>query len=119
MRRLASPTPSLHAALVDFGFGAVAPDPLKLAKAGPKWVLGCAPKRIDILTKLGGVTFRRACARRIHVRLDDRRRVPIIGREDLLGAKLASGRPQDLADAATIREFMADEKMHRRKRKNG
>jgi hypothetical protein len=33
-----------------FGFGAVAPDPEKLAKRAPWWLLGRAPNRIDILT---------------------------------------------------------------------
>jgi hypothetical protein len=107
----------LHAALVDFGFGAVVPAPLELAKSGPKWMLGRAPKRIDILTQIDGVAFRGAWARRVHARLDQRRRVPIIGREDLLAAKLAAGRLQDLSDAAAIREFIADEKTRRAKPK--
>jgi hypothetical protein len=34
----------LHAALVDFGFGAVAPDASELAKAGRGWLLGRTPK---------------------------------------------------------------------------
>jgi hypothetical protein len=77
-------------------------------------MLGRAPKRIDILTQIDGVAFRGAWARRVHARLDQRRRVPIIGREDLLAAKLAAGGPQDLADAAAIQEFIAEEKMRRR-----
>jgi hypothetical protein len=40
---------------------------------------------------------------------------PIISREDLLSAKLAAGRPQDLADAAAIEVFAADEKSTPRK----
>jgi hypothetical protein len=107
----------LRAALVDFGFGAVAPDPRELAKAGPGWLLGRTPNRIDILTAIDGVEFRSAWARRVHAKLDGRRRLPVIGRQDLLRAKLAAGRPQDLADAAAIRAFIADEEMRRRKAK--
>jgi hypothetical protein len=50
----------LKAALVEFGFGAVAPAPRELARPGPGWMLGRVPKRIAILTKIDGVTFRRA-----------------------------------------------------------
>ena len=107
----------LRAALVEFGFGAVAPDPSELAEPGPGWLLGRVPKRIDILTEIAGVSFRRAWARRVHAKLDARRRVPIIGRDDLLAAKFAAGRPQDLADAATIEAFVADEKRTARKSK--
>jgi hypothetical protein len=45
-------------------------------------MLGRAPKRIDILTQIDGVAFQGAWARR-HAGLDERQRVPIIGREDL------------------------------------
>jgi hypothetical protein len=107
----------LHAALVEFGFGALAPDPRELTRPGPGWMLGRTPKRIDILTDIDGVTFRRAWARRVHARLDSRRRVPIIGRQDLLAAKLAAGRPQDLADAAAIEAFIADERVGRKRKK--
>jgi hypothetical protein len=104
----------LPAALVEFGFGAVAPDPVELAKRGPCWLLGRAPNRIDILTEIAGVGFRRAWAGRVHAKLDNRRSVPVIGREDLLAAKLAAGRPQDLADAAAIEAFIADERKRKR-----
>ena len=107
----------LRAALVEFGFGAVAPDPSELATPGPGWLLGRVPKRIDILTEIDGVSFRRAWARRVHAQLDEQRRLPIIAREDLLAAKLAAGRPQDLADAAAIQAFAHDERQTRRKSK--
>jgi hypothetical protein len=110
----------LRAALVDFGFGADAPAPEELARPGPGWLLGRVPKRIDILTEIAGVTFRRAWANRVHAKLDEKRHVPIIGRHELLAAKLAAGRPQDLADAAAIELFMADEERPRgRKKRKG
>jgi len=95
----------LRAALADFGFGAVAPDPIEFVKPGPGWMLGRAPLRIDILTKISGISFRRAWQNRVYARLDERRRVPILSRADLIAAKRAAGRPQDLADAANLRAF--------------
>lgn len=103
----------LRAALADFGFGAVAPEPSELAKPGPGWMLGRTPLRIDILTKISGVTFRRAWQNRVFAQLDQRRRVPILSRSDLIAAKRAAGRPQDLADAENLQAFA---RMERKKR---
>ncbi|MBI3203637.1 MAG: hypothetical protein HYZ29_19015 [Myxococcales bacterium] len=104
----------LRAALTDFGFGTVAPAPSDLAVAGPGWVLGRAPLRIDILTRIAGVTFRRAWANRVHARLDAKRRVPVISRPDLIRAKRAAGRPQDLADVESLRKASRLAKRRRR-----
>lgn len=59
--------------------------------------LGVAPNRIDILTFLSGVTFEEAWTSR---ELDELGglKVPFISREKLKQNKLASGRPQDMAD---------------------
>lgn len=59
--------------------------------------IGAGPRRIDILTRIDGVKFAEAYARRLTVRLEGLE-VPVISREDLIANKRASGRPQDLAD---------------------
>lgn len=105
----------LRAALADFGFGVVAPDPRELAAPGPGWLLGRVPKRIDILTQISGVSFRRAWATRVYATLDAQRRLPIIGRAELIRAKLAAGRPQDLADADALMKFDKEERKPRRR----
>lgn len=106
----------LRAALTEFGFGAVAPDPQELARPGSGWMLGRAPLRIDILTRIAGVTFQKAWANRVHARLDQSRRVPIISLRDLLRAKRAAARPQDLADVENLRRFARLPKKRRAKR---
>jgi hypothetical protein len=63
--------------------------------------LGYPPCRIDILTEIDGVLFEAAWARRLEVEIDGRH-VPIIGRDDLIANKRASGRPQDIADVARL-----------------
>ena len=45
---------TLRAALVDFGFGDLAPSVSDLARAGRVWMLGRKPRRIDILTSATG-----------------------------------------------------------------
>lgn len=63
--------------------------------------IGLAPNRIDLLTTIGGVTFDEAWPRRTTVALWGQS-VPVIGREDLIRSKQASGRPRDLADVAEL-----------------
>lgn len=64
--------------------------------------IGVAPTRIDLLTGVSGLTFDEAWPSRISVTLEGLP-VPVIGFDELLRNKEASGRPQDLADAAWLR----------------
>lgn len=75
-----------------------------LATPGKGLMMGIAPRRIDILTKIDGVDF--DVAYRDHVRrtIQDVE-VPFIGREALIANKRASGRAQDVADL----EFLVDD----------
>lgn len=59
--------------------------------------LGVAPNRIDILTFLSGVSFEEVWSSREWGEIGGLK-VPFISREMLKQNKLASGRPQDLAD---------------------
>ena len=65
--------------------------------------IGVVPNRIDLRTSIGGVTFDDAWSRRTTVALWGLA-VPIIGRDDLMKAKKAAGRPRDLADLAELEE---------------
>ena len=92
----------LHAALVEFGFGAAAPPVAQLARPRQVFMLGVEPYRIDILTSIAGVMFAEAWASRVAVPFGRGRSLDIIGRETLIKNKLAAGRPQDLVDAAAL-----------------
>lgn len=66
------------------------------------WItLGVEPARIDLLTKLTGLDFADAWPRRTESKFGDAM-CNVIGFEDLLIAKRAAGRPQDLADVAAL-----------------
>lgn len=91
----------LLAAIGDFGFGAL---DLTAADFAPGRVvqLGTEPRRVDLITRIDGVTFEEAWATRVagkYAGVD----VFYIGREALIRNKTASGRPQDLADLAALR----------------
>jgi len=91
------------AALADFGFASVAP-PLELLSRPQKvFMLGRRPYRIDLLTKIDGVSFKEAWADRVVVELAGLA-IPVIGKSALKRNKLASGRPKDLADLALLEE---------------
>jgi hypothetical protein len=84
----------------------------------PKWIvqLGVAPVRIDILAGIPGCrSFRGVWSRRYHGRFG---RVPAnyLSLEDLVRAKQAIGRPQDLADIESLRraQAAASRRSHRR-----
>lgn len=59
--------------------------------------LGVPPYMVDILNFAGNASFEEAYARRVEAEIDGER-LPVISREDLIDAKRAAGRPQDVAD---------------------
>ena len=65
--------------------------------------LGMEPNRIDILTGISGVTWEEAWASKVSAELDG---LPVwyLGKDAYIKNKLASGRPQDSADVARLRE---------------
>jgi len=63
--------------------------------------VGVAPRRIDILTGIDGVSFEEAWPERHEIRISNLT-VPVIGRRHLLRNKRATGRLKDAADAAWL-----------------
>ena len=67
---------------------------------------GRDPKGFDILPSIPGVDFDSAWERRVETVIDTASglKANFISAEDLIASKLASGRPQDIADADAIRK---------------
>lgn len=93
----------LHAALTDFGFGEAGITREDFLEPGQVIQLGRAPNRIDILTGISGITWQEAWTSRIQVNLDGIE-IQVIGKTELIRNKQATGRPQDLADVARLRQ---------------
>ncbi|MFQ5668477.1 MAG: hypothetical protein ACE5I7_18895 [Candidatus Binatia bacterium] len=72
-----------------------------LVTPGVVFQIGLPPLRIDILTEITGVVFAPAWRRCLRATFDD---VPVavLGREDFLKNKRATGRLKDLADAEQL-----------------
>ena len=72
-----------------------------LATPGTVFQIGVAPLRIDVLTKIDGLTFDEAWPARVAARLGDVE-TAILSKEHLIKNKRASGRLQDLADVERL-----------------
>jgi hypothetical protein len=97
---------AVFAALAQFGaplHGLTAAD---FAEQGPFFRMGREPIGIDILTEAMGVDFDAAWERRVEDVIDPETglKANFISRDDLIAAKLALGRLQDLADVDAIRK---------------
>ena len=81
--------------------------------------MGRAPLMVDILPEIGGVDFDRAWQGRVEAVIDPQSglTVPFISSQDLIAAKLAAGRAQDIADVAALRNAAESLKARSRKKK--
>jgi len=68
--------------------------------------MGRVPVVVDILPEIKGIDFDHAWQNRVEALIDPHSGLTafFISREDLIVAKLAAGRPQDIADVAALRE---------------
>lgn len=91
-------------ALHEFGFGGLDIGPDDFIADDRVIQLGRAPNRVDLLTNLYGVGFSEAWENRVIAHLDATE-VWMIGRDDLIRNKRATGRTQDLADAEFLEQL--------------
>ena len=104
---------AVYRALREFGAPLADLTEADFAQEGYFYQIGVPPVRVDILMGIPGVAFEEAWPRRVNVDFDGLS-VSFISREDLIQAKLASGRPQDLADAELLSQPQAKPTKRRR-----
>jgi hypothetical protein len=97
---------AVYAALVQFGAPLQGLTFADFAEQGPFFHMGREPVAVDILTEVPGVEFEAAWERRVEDVVDATTglKASFISRGDLMAAKRASGRPQDLADVEAMRK---------------
>ena len=95
---------AVFAALAEFGAPMQGLTPADFADPGPFFRIGREPVGVGILTEIPGVNFDAAWSRRVEAIFDEEIRLQanVISREDLIAAKRAAGRRQDLADIEAI-----------------
>src|SRR5690606_32624775 len=89
------------AALDDFGFGELGIELSDLTTEGKIIQLGQPPHRIDLITRISGVSFDEAWLSRQEANFDGLS-VFVLGREALLKNKRATGRLKDAADVEAL-----------------
>lgn len=96
-------------ALRDFGFGSLKISPRDFASKGRFIQLGYEPVRVDLITSIAGVTFGNAWKNRARGRYGTGPAY-FISLKDLIRAKRASRRKQDLADLELLVKAAAKKK---------
>lgn len=74
-----------------------------LSHPGAVYQMGLPPRRIDVLTKIDGVTFEEAWPNRIEATVGGLH-MAFLGLRELVRNKRAAGRPKDLLDIELLRE---------------
>lgn len=72
-----------------------------LMAPGMVFQIGLPPRRIDIMTRISGVDFEVAWRRRTKAKFGDVE-VAVIGFDDLIANKAATGRPKDVLDREAL-----------------
>jgi hypothetical protein len=92
----------VYEALRRFGAPLAGISPEDFTKPGYFYQMGRPPLRVDIVMTIPGVEFEEAWSNRVATTLDGVD-VPFISKPDLIKAKQAAGRPQDLLDLERLR----------------
>jgi hypothetical protein len=97
---------AVYEALATFGAPLTGLTAEDFIEPGKFFRMGQAPLTVDILPKIDGVDFDPAWLRRVEVLIDQQTGLTasFISLDDLVAAKLAAGRPQDIADVAALRK---------------
>ena len=101
VRASAENAPRVLRAIDAFGMPIDGLSPAELTAPGLVVQFGFEPQRIDIMTSITGVMFDDAWPNRIYVDIDGRQH-PVIGRQDLITNKRATGREKDLLDLKAL-----------------
>ena len=91
----------VYTAVAEFGAPVSEMKPEEFAEYGMIFQIGVAPCRVDIISKISGVSYADAATRAVPKVIDG---VPvrIISLDDLIENKKASGRAKDLADVEVL-----------------
>jgi len=112
----ASNAQAVYRALREFGAPLADLTAADFAQEGYFYQMGVPPVRVDILMGIPGAIFADAWSRRMEVDFDGLL-VPFIARQDLIAAKRAAGRPQDLLDVEQLAQSEEQTLKRRTRRK--
>ena len=107
-----------YAALAEFGAALQGVRPEDFTDRSSFFRFGRDPHGFDILPEIPGVDFDGAWERRVETLIDPTSglKANFISADDLIASKLASGRPQDIADVDAIRKALKSQLPETRKK---
>lgn len=96
---------AVYEALVQFGAPLENVEESQFLETGTFFRMGLPPCQVDIFPEIPGVEFEACWPNRTKIALDAESSlsIDVISPQDLIAAKLASGRAQDLADVQAVR----------------
>ncbi len=111
---------AVFVALAQFGAQLKGLTVADFAEPGPFFRMGRDPVVVNVLTAIPGVDFDTAWLRRLEavIELASELKANFISRDDLVAAKLASGRPRDLADVDEMRKAEESQKSQSNESRN-
>lgn len=95
---------AVYAAMAKFGAPLHNLVPKDFIEKGKFYRMGRPPLMIDILPEISDIDFDAAWEKRVEVEIGKGLRVHFIDADSLVKSKLASGRPEDVADVAVLRQ---------------
>ena len=98
--------------LSDFGFESIELSSSDFLVSDNVIQLGFPPNRIDILTSVDGINFGESSSKAKVITIDNIA-IHLIGINDLITNKMASGRLQDLADVEKLKEILKNQEQNR------
>ena len=107
---------AVYAALAEFGAPVKNLRPAEFTDPKSFFRFGRDPRGFDILPSIPGVDFDSAWERRVEAVIDSESGLKafFISKDDLIAAKIASGRPQDLADVSALQQAARSQEAKRR-----
>ena len=94
----------VYKALKEFGAPLRQITPDTFAAEGIVFQIGVAPRRVDIMTSIDGVAFKKAYSGREEFKIESIR-IPLLSKSDLIKNKIATGREKDKLDAEALRRI--------------
>ena len=95
---------AVYNALAEFGASLHGLTPEDFIEKGKFYRMGHSSLMVDILPEISGVDFDTAWEKRVEAEIDEGLKVPFIDTDNLIAAKLATGRLEDLADVEVLRK---------------
>lgn len=94
----------LYRTLEEFGAPLENVSPEDFSEPGIILQIGVAPRRIDVITTIDGMTYHEASEGKEIIKIEDLL-IPVISRQNLIINKMSTGREKDEIDARNLKNF--------------